>query len=128
LFRDRLQIGLTGFYTRVIQITAFDSSGVLNPRNDPFRRSSGYINGSGGISRGVEISFNARPTKTLTLNGSYTHTSAGTDRDVSVRDFFRVFGVARHTFTLVANQAVGKRVNVNFDLAAYGSAYASLFA
>ncbi|OYT69192.1 MAG: hypothetical protein CFK52_14025, partial [Chloracidobacterium sp. CP2_5A] len=33
-----------------------------------------------------------------------------------------------HTFTLVANQAVGKRVNVNFDLAAYGSAYASLFA
>ncbi|OYT71368.1 MAG: hypothetical protein CFK52_08380, partial [Chloracidobacterium sp. CP2_5A] len=32
LFRDRLQIGLTGFYTRVIQITAFDSSGVLNPR------------------------------------------------------------------------------------------------
>jgi vitamin B12 transporter len=127
-FRDRLQIGITGFYTRVVQITAFDSSGVLNPATDPYGRSSGYINGSGGISRGVEVSFNARPTTTLTLNGSYTHTSAGTDRDVSVRGFFRIFGVAEHTFTFVANQALGKRVNINFDLAAYSSTYASLFA
>ncbi len=128
LFRDRLQVGITGFYTRVVQITAFDSSGVLNPATDPYGRSSGYINGSGGISRGVEASFNARPTATLTLNGSYTHTSAGTDRDVSARGFFGVFGVARHTFTLVANQTIGKRVNLNFDLAAYSKTYASLFA
>ncbi|MFQ3640732.1 MAG: TonB-dependent receptor [Chloracidobacterium sp.] len=127
-FRDRLQVGLTVFYTRVVQITAFDSSGVLNPATDPYGRSSGYINGSGGISRGVEVSFNARPTATLTLNGSYTHTSAGTDRDVSVRGFFRIFGVAAHTFTLVANQAIGKRFNVNFDMVAYSGTYASLFA
>jgi vitamin B12 transporter len=128
LARDRLQIGATFFYTRIVQLTAFDSSGLLNPATDPYGRSSGYINGSGGISRGLELSANVRPTRSLTLSSSYTYTNADTDRDISVRGFFRVFGVAPHTFTFVANQAIGKRINVNLDLYAVNNSFSSLFA
>src|SRR5262249_35831070 len=64
LFRNRVRFGLTYFYTRVVSITAFDSSGVVRPATDPFGRTSGYINGSGGISRGVEFAAEARPIKT----------------------------------------------------------------
>ena len=65
--RNRVRLSATWFYTRVVSITAFDSSGVIRPATDPYGRTSGYINGSGGVSRGAELAVEARPLKTLTF-------------------------------------------------------------
>ncbi len=128
LFRDRLRFSATYFYTRIQQVTAFDSSGLLRPATDPFGRSSGYINGAGGISRGVELGIEARPTRRLTLNGSYTLTNAVNDRDLQVAGFWRALTVPRHTATLVATQRIGKRADVTVDCYRGSSHYISFFA
>ncbi len=128
LFRERFRLSATYFYTRIQQVTAFDSSGVIRPATDPFGRNSGYINGAGGISRGAELGVEARPTRTLTLNGSYTYTSAVNDRDIQVAGFWRALTVPRHTATIVATQRIGKRADVTVDLFHGSSHYVSFFA
>lgn len=87
LFSSRVRLSATFFYSRVITITAFDSSGNVRPGTDPYGRTSGYINGSGGISRGFESGVEARPMRTLTVSGSYTYTNANLDHDISVTGF-----------------------------------------
>jgi outer membrane cobalamin receptor len=128
LFKSRLRISATHFYTRIVSITAFDSSGVINPATDPFKRTSGYINGSGGISRGVELAVEARPVSTLTINGSYTYTNADTDRDITVSGFFQALGVQPHTATVAATQRWGKRLDTTVTMFHGSSQYSSLFA
>ena len=116
LWGDRARVSATYFHTRVITVTAFDSGSVIHAGSDPYGRSFGYINGSGGKSRGVELSAESRPTGTLTLSGSYTYTRATTDRDIEVPGIFEVFNVARHTYTLVATQRIGARFHVAVDV------------
>jgi vitamin B12 transporter len=128
LARDRIRLNATYFYTRIQQITAFDSSGIINPRTDPYRRSSGYINGSGGLSRGVEVSLSARPTTALNLSASYTYTNAVTDRDISVKNFIKALGVPAHTFTFVGTQQITKRTDITLDLFKSSKIYSSFFA
>ncbi|MBY0508088.1 MAG: TonB-dependent receptor plug domain-containing protein [Bryobacteraceae bacterium] len=128
LLRERLRFSATYFYTRIQQVSVFDSSGVIRPATDPFGRSSGYINGAGGISRGVELSAQARPWRSLTLNGSYTYTNAVNDRDIQVAGFWRALSVPRHTATLVLTQRIGKRADVTFDLYRASVHYVSFFA
>lgn len=115
-WRDRVRVSATYFYTRVVTITAFDSGTVIKAATDPYGRASGYINGSGGLSRGVELSMESRPTGSLTFAGSYTYTRANLDRDITVREFWRVLGVPRHTATLVVTQRLGRRAMVAVDL------------
>jgi vitamin B12 transporter len=122
LFNNRVRIAATYFYTRTVHTTAFDFSGVINPATDPYGRLFGYIDGSGGISRGAELGVETRPTRTLTVNGSYTYTNADSDRDVSVPSFFRALGPQAHTATLTGTQRWGKRLDTTFTLF-YGSAY-----
>lgn len=128
LWRDRVRLSATYFYTRIQQVTAFDSSGLLRPATDPFGRTSGYINGAGGISRGVELGVEARPTRTLTLNGSYTFTNAVNDRDLQVAGFWRALTVPQHMATVVATQRIGRRADVTVDLYRSSSHYISFFA
>lgn len=128
LFHERFRLSTTYFYTRIQQVTAFNSNGAIRPATDPFGRSSGYINGSGGISRGVELGVEARPTRTLTLNGSYTYTNAVNDVDIQVAGFWRALTVPKHTATLVASQRIGKRADVTVDLYRASSHYISFFA
>ncbi len=128
LLNQRLRFSATYFYTRIQQVTAFDSSGVIRPATDPFGRTSGYINGAGGISRGVELGAEARPTRSLVLNGSYTYTNAVNDRDLQVPGFWRALTVPRHTATLVASQRLGRRADVTVDLFRSSSHYISFFA
>ena len=128
LFHERFRLSATYFYTRIKQVTAFDSSGLIRPSTDPFGRTSGYINGAGGISRGVELGVEARPTRTLTFNGSYTFTNAVNDRDIQVSGFWRALTVPKHTATLVATQRIGKRADVTLDLFRGSSHYISFFA
>jgi vitamin B12 transporter len=123
-----VRLSATAFYTRVVQITAFDSSGAITPVTDPYGRTSGYINGSGGISRGAELSVEARPTRTLTLSGSYTYTNANTDRDITVRGFYRVFLAPEHTATVVATKQWTSRFDTTANVVHYGSYYNPLFA
>lgn len=122
LFAERVRISATWFYSRVVTITGFDSSGVIRPDTDPYGRSFGYINGSGGISRGAEVSVEARPLRTFTASGSYTYTDANLDRDITVAGFFQVFSVPKHTVTLAATKQWTRRFGTTIDLF-YGSGY-----
>ena len=61
LWHDRVSASASVFYIDVRSLTAFDSSGRINPATDPFGRSLGYLNGSGGFSRGLELSADLRP-------------------------------------------------------------------
>ena len=128
LFRSRVRLAATWFYNRVVSVTAFDSSGVIRPETDPFGRSVGYINGSGGISRGFEFAIEARPTRKLIMNGAYTFTNAALDRDITVRDFWRVFQVPRHITSMVVTQQWTRRLDTTFDLFHYSSYFNSYFA
>lgn len=115
--RNKVRVGGTYFYTRVVQIILFDSaSAVVRPQTDPFLRTSGYFNAAGGISRGVELSAEAQLSRSTLLNTSYTYTNANTDQDVQVRGFFKTFAVPAHTFTFMANQQLGKKTDVTLDL------------
>ena len=125
---NRVRLSATWFYTRVISITAFDSSGVIRAATDPFGRTSGYINGSGGISRGAELGVEARPLKTLTLSGSYTYVNENTDRDISVAGFWKILGVPAHTASLVASKYWGRRLDTTFWLFRSSLYYTSFFA
>jgi iron complex outermembrane receptor protein len=128
LFSSRVRISATYFYTRIVHIIQFDDSGIVNPVTDPYQRLFGYINGSGGISRGAEIGVEARPMRTLTLRGSYTYINAETDQDITVSGFFRAFGVQAHTASVVATKHWGKRFDTTFTLFHGSSYYAALFA
>jgi iron complex outermembrane receptor protein len=128
LFRNRARVSATWFYTRVVSITAFDSSGVIRPATDPYGRTSGYINGSGGVSRGAELAVEARPLKALSLSGSYTYVNENTDRDISVAGFWKILGVPAHTASFVATKYWGRRLDTTFSLFRSGGYYMSFFA
>ncbi len=123
LFGTRLRVSATLFYTRIVQLIDFNSNGLLNPLNDPFGRSSGYLDGSGGISRGAELSVETHPISSLTMSASYTYTNAGTDQDTQVPGFYRMFDTPRHSATLVATKEWGKRLTTTFDVVHYSSYY-----
>jgi iron complex outermembrane receptor protein len=128
LWRDRLRISSTYFYTRVVTITAFDLGTTIHAATDPYGRTSGYINGSGGLSRGVELAWELRPASSFSLNGSYTYTRANLDRDITVPGFWRVLGVPRHAFTLVATKEIRSRGTIAMDLSSTSETYGNFTA
>ncbi len=128
LFRSRLSVSATVFYNDVMSLTAFNSSGGIRPDTDPFGRSLGYLNSSGGFSRGVEIGIDARPGPTLRLSASYTRTRAETEDDITVPGFFIVPGVFGHTATFVVTNRWNERLDTTFDLFYGSQTYGSFFA
>lgn len=127
LFSSRVRVSATYFYTRVVSITGFDSSGFIRPETDPFNRSLGYINGPGGISRGFELGVEARPLRTLTLNGAYTYVRAGQDRALTVPGFYKIFGTPAHLTTLVATKQWTRRFDTTVDLFQSSMYFSSFF-
>ncbi len=123
LFGTRVRLSATGFYTRVVQLINFNSNGLIDPNTDPFGRSSGYLNGAGGISRGAEVSVEAHPISTLTFSASYTYISADTDQDSQVPGFFQVFDTPRHSVTLLATKQWTRRFTTTVDYFHYSSYY-----
>jgi iron complex outermembrane receptor protein len=121
LFHDRVRASATVFYIRIAQLISFNSNGRINPVTDPFGRSSGYINGAGGISRGEEVSVEARPTRSFTVSAAYTYTNADTDQDSQVPGFFQVFDTPKHMVTLVATNQWTKRLTTTVDMFHYSS-------
>lgn len=117
---DRVQLSATYFYTRLQEVIVFDSTGFITPATDPFGRSGGYRNTGGGLARGAELAVNTRPYRTLDLSASYTFTNAVNRVPSSVPRFLRTFVQPRQTFTLVAAQQITRRLDVVFDMFAYG--------
>jgi vitamin B12 transporter len=123
LAKDRILLSATYFYTRLQEVILFDSTGAITPVSDPFGRSGGYRNTGGGLARGVEFSASTKPYRTLDLSASYTYTNAVNRIATNVPGFLRTFVQPRHTFTLVAAQQITRRLDVVFDMFAYGSYY-----
>jgi hypothetical protein len=128
LFGGRALVSATVFYNNVSSLTAFNSSGAIRPETDPFGRTQGYLNSSGGFSRGVEIALDARPGATLRLSGGYTYTRSETDQDITVPGFFIVPGVFGHTATLVVTNRWSEKLDTTFDVFYGSSLYGSFFA
>ncbi len=116
-FQNRVRASATYFYTRLQEVIIFDFSGAIDPATDPFGRFGGYRNTNGGISRGVELSMTATPTRTLNVSAAYTYTKS-LQRTPQVAGVLRSLVIPDHQFSLVATQRFGRRVLVNFDLAA----------
>ena len=128
LFKSRAMLSVTAFYNQVTSLTAFNSAGGIRPETDPYHRTQGYLNSSGGFSRGVEIGIDARPTASLRLSAGYTYTRSETTQDVTVPGFFIVPGIFEHTATFVVTNRWGNRVDTTFDLFYGSETYGSLFA
>ena len=117
LYRNRLRASATYFYTRLQEVVIFDFSGTINPATDPFGRFGGYRNTNGGIARGAELSVTATPTRTLNLSVAYTYTKS-LQRTPQALGTLRSLVIPDHQFSVVATQRFGRRLLVNFDLAA----------
>src|SRR5262245_26479285 len=120
---DRVRLSATYFYTRLQEVIVFDSTGFIAPTTDPFGRFSGYLNTGGGLARGAEFGVSARPYRTLDLSASYTFTNAVNRIPSNVPGFLQTFTQPRHMFTLVAAQQITRRLELIFDMFAYGSYY-----
>jgi vitamin B12 transporter len=76
LWRDRVRLSGTFFYTRLQQVISFDILGRITPATDPFGRFGGYFNTGGGLAHGVETSAELRPTRRTLIQAAYTYTNA----------------------------------------------------
>jgi iron complex outermembrane receptor protein len=122
----RLRLSATYFYTKLTDIIGF-ANGV--PDIDPLtpRPSGGYLNQSGGISRGLETSAKARIGDKFDLFASYTYTNSDQRTpQVAGTNVYRTLGVPDHQFTLVATKRFG-RFWVNFDYLATSDYIATIF-
>ncbi len=116
--RDQVRVSGTYFYTRLQQVIAFDSSGLIQPSTDLFRRSSGYRNSGGALARGVELSTEVRPLRSTRVTASYTYTNS--------RDRFSQFAdgtlqtprISPHSGSLVILQQFGKHVDASLSFQA----------
>lgn len=126
---NRVRFSATYFYTRLQEVIVFGSSADVPPETDPFGRSGGYFNTGGGLARGGEFSVTAQPTRTTDFAVSYTYTNSDQLRQ-PVAGFVRTLGISNHLFTVFANQRIGQRVDVTFDLFAasdYGINFGRLY-
>lgn len=129
LFRDKLRLSGTLFYTRTVSNIQFDSSAsIVRLATDPFRRTSGYYNGSGGISRGIESSVELRPVRGTMLRSSYWFVNSDTDQDLTVRRLWDALGVPRHSWSAVVMQQLSRRTELTVDFFRSSSYYNAFFA
>ncbi|HEX8070133.1 MAG TPA: TonB-dependent receptor [Pyrinomonadaceae bacterium] len=123
LARERLRAAVTYFYTRLQETIGF---GDVGGARDPFGRFfGGYLNTRGGLARGLELSVDATPLRTLSLTAAYTYTNAD-ERVPRAAGVLRSYAIPDHQFALVATERVG-RLLFNFDLAAASDYLAPVF-
>ncbi|MBC7797950.1 MAG: TonB-dependent receptor, partial [Pyrinomonadaceae bacterium] len=122
----KIRASATYFYTKLQEIVVFGNSTDIPPATDPLKRTSGgYFNTGGGLARGGEFSVSTQLTRDTDVTVSYTRTNAD-QRRPPVTGFIRTLGISDHLFTVFANQRIGKRIDVTFDLFA-ASSYAISF-
>jgi iron complex outermembrane receptor protein len=119
---SRARLSATYFYTRLQEVVGFgDTPG------DPFGRLfGGFLNTGGGLARGLELSGSFAPARALDLFASYTYTNSD-QRRPQIENLLRSLAIPDHQFTLVATERFGRRVAVNFNLAASSNYLAPVF-
>ena len=124
LFRNRLKLSGTYFYSHLQNTIGFLS--FPPDYVDPYGRSSGYYNVKGGLSRGVELSGEFRPTHRSTVIASYTYTNA---RNLASEfytgtavDPLQVPRILPQSVKIIATEQVGRRVDLSMDFDG-GSSY-----
>ncbi len=128
LASSRLRLSASYFYTRLQEVIVFDFSGRISPATDPYGRFGGYRNARGGLARGAELAAELRPTRSLTVNSSYTYTNARERNSVLLGGSLRTLRVFPHQFTLLATQRIGARIDATFDFLAASRYSAPFFA
>ena len=107
----RVRASAAYFYARLEQVIAFfDELSAA----DPYRRSLGYLNGQGGLSRGVELSAKVSPVHGIDLSAAYTFVNAA-ERSPVVGDILRVFVIPRNQFSAAAAWRLGSSTIFTFD-------------
>lgn len=125
---SRVRISGTWFYTRLQQVIGFDFSGLINRATDPFGRSSGYRNTSGGLARGMEWSAEVTPIRNLRVRTGYTFTKAQERNSTLIGGFTRSIRISDHMFTALATYRIGRSFDVAFDLFASSNYWWQFFA
>jgi vitamin B12 transporter len=114
VFNGRLKVSATYFYTWLNDVINFDTSGLIDFTTDPWGRFIGYLNARGGISRGVELSASAAPTRSLKVTSAYTYVNA-IERTPIVGNVLQTFVVPRNQFSILATEQVTSRVLLTMD-------------
>jgi iron complex outermembrane receptor protein len=107
---SKVRVSGTVFYTRLQEVVGF-----VSLVDDPFGRWGGYANTGGGLARGVELSGEARPWRTMLLKSSYTYTNADERQSILTDGGVRAIRVFPHAVTFVATQQVTKRTLLTAD-------------
>jgi iron complex outermembrane receptor protein len=128
LWGDRALVSATLFAIDIESLTDFDFTGGIDPTTDPFGRFSGYINGSGGFSRGVELALDMRPLRALRIQAAYTYTRAESAEDIVVDGFFKIPSVSPHTTSVIVSHDWRGRLDTAVELTRVSSSFAPLFA
>ncbi len=117
LFHDQLKITSTYFYSRLQQVISFED--FPPGYTDPYGRSAGYYNTGGGISRGVEVSGEFRPSRKTTVRASYTYTNT---KDETSQYFtgmpwspLQTPRILPNSVSIIATQQFGKHVDLGMD-------------
>jgi vitamin B12 transporter len=116
LWKSRVQISATYFYTRLNEVIIFDTSGAVTPLTDPLGRNGGYRNTGGGIARGVEVSSTVAATRSLQLNGAYTYTDARQETPL-VAGVWQTYETPRHQYSFFATQRFSSQLTGLFGYA-----------
>lgn len=118
---DRVLFGATYFYTRLQRVITF--TGFLV---DPLGvgRFSGFVNGPGGMSRGVENYLQAAPVKGMEVRASYTFTNS--DRALAGGALAPEYVIPKHLIGLTLTQRI-RSFLFNLDVNRPGSYLAPVF-
>jgi vitamin B12 transporter len=114
LFRSRLQLSGSYFYTWLQNVINFDTSGIISPATDAFGRFVGYLNTRGGISRGVELSASAALTPSLNMTAAYTYVNA-IERTPIIGNVLQSFVIPRNQFSVVVSARATGRLLLTLD-------------
>jgi len=107
---SKVRVSGTVFYTRLQEVIGF-----VSLVGDPFGRWGGYANTGGGLARGVELSGEARPWRSMLLQSSYTYTNADERQPILTDGSVRVIRVFPKAVAFVATQQLTKRTAVTAD-------------
>lgn len=118
----KLRASATYFYTRLQETIVFGNT----PQPDPFGRVfGGYLNAQGGLARGVELSADSVPLRSLELLVAYTYTNSS-QRVPLVEDVLRSFVIPNHQFAVVATEHITPRLYFTVDFNATSNYLAPL--
>jgi iron complex outermembrane receptor protein len=121
LATDRLLFGATYFYTRLQRVITFAGFAI-----DPLGvgRFSGFVNRSGGMSRGVESYLQAAPLKGMEVRASYTFTNS--DRALAGGALAPEYVIPKHLIGFTLTQRI-RSFLLNVDVNRTGSYIAPVF-